>query len=221
MPVVLQSPERAKKVPVEAVTEVGQRAGVPVVVEAREITHDLVARSLEAGDVRSSPRGTLGGEVHEVVDDQRVAKLFRQDRRDAKRDVEGRPFLDKIVEGDQQGEVGLGDRLVHPLFAMRPHSRLPGIWQMAVQNEGESADIPHGHSPDTCAHPARRIDGNVAVHCVISRRLLQRMGRPRCAVVVRIGLFGLGLQFRAPVQMGELAKPSRKPFVQIVLAKAP
>ena len=194
-----------------------------MVIEAGQVAQRVVARLLEAVDVLRGFGGPLGGVGDEVLDDQRIGELLGQDRRDADGQPERHALFAQVVERVQQRDIGLGDRLVHPLLAVRPHPRLPGVREMAVQHEREG--------PDWRCHvipPLRRIPisgstrlGTLSATVSRTRVHLQRVGRVRHRVVVRIVTPWQLDRARSTVGLGQLAQPVRQPFVQLVRRVAP
>jgi hypothetical protein len=141
--VVLQLLEGAEHVLVVTVAEIREIAGVPVMVEAGQGGHLLLTGGFEAGDVGSRPGGSLRGVVDEVLDDQRIAQLLGQNRGDADRQPEPHPLVAQLVERVEHREICFGQRLVNPLFSVRPHPGLPGVGKMGVENKGKSALCRH------------------------------------------------------------------------------
>ena len=78
-----------------------------------------------------------------MLDDERVGELLRQDRRDADGQLELDALVFQVVEGVEQRDVGLGDGLVDPLLAVRPHAGLPRVRKVAVQDERERTLLGH------------------------------------------------------------------------------
>ena len=139
-PLVLQRAEGAEQVAAEAVLERREYPRVPVVIEASQIAKCLVACPLEAVHVLRGFGGPFGGVGDEVFDDQWIGELLAEDWRDADGQPKRNALVSKVVERIQQWNIGLGNRLMHPLLAVGPHSRLPGVWKMAMQHKGECPD---------------------------------------------------------------------------------
>src|SRR5918994_3203139 len=139
-PFVLQRAEGAEQVAAESVLERREHARVPVMIEASQIAKYLIARPLEAVHVLRCFGGPFGGVGDKVIDDYRIGKLLTEDRSDADGQPEWNALFSQVIERVQQRDIGLGNCLMNPLLAVRPHPRLPGIRKMTMQHEGEGPD---------------------------------------------------------------------------------
>jgi hypothetical protein len=110
-----------------------------------EIAHLLLTGLVEAPNVGRGPGGALGGVLDEMRDDVRIGQLLRQYRSDADGQGNLGAFLVQVRDRVEERNIGLRDRLVNPFLPVRPHARLPRVWNMTVQNERKCAGCCHGH----------------------------------------------------------------------------
>src|SRR6478609_6515453 len=134
---ILEGAKCREHVLVEAIPETRQRPCVPVVIEAGERRHLLVAVRLKAADIGGRPRCPLRCIVNEMLDDEGIAQLLCENRRNADRQTIGNALISEIVKRLKKGDIRFRHRLMDPFLAMWPHPRLPGIGKMAVQHESE------------------------------------------------------------------------------------
>jgi hypothetical protein len=139
-PIILQGAEGTEQIAAESVLERREHPRVPVVIEASQIAKCLIARPLEAVHILRGLGGPFGGVGNEVLDDQRVSELLGQDRRDADGQSEWHALLAQVVKRIEQRDIGLGNGLMDPLLAVRPHPCLSGIREMAMQHECKGPD---------------------------------------------------------------------------------
>ena len=95
----------------------------------------------------------------------------------------GTPSSAQVVERVQERHIRLGDGLVHPLFAVRPHARLARVRQVAVEHKCESSNgRAHGRAPFMRGDVVSIRSGSRPVWHV----RLERMSRRGRRVIVRI-----------------------------------
>jgi hypothetical protein len=69
--------------------------------------------------------------------------LLDEDGREADGKTVGASFFGQVVEGDQEGEVGIGGSFVEPLLAVGPASGTATVGQVAVKNERKGPFVHH------------------------------------------------------------------------------
>jgi hypothetical protein len=69
--------------------------------------------------------------------------LLAEDRRETDGEAVRAALFGQVVEGDQEGKIGIGGSLVEPLFAVGPASGAATVRQVAVENEGKGSFTHH------------------------------------------------------------------------------
>ena len=98
----------------------------------------------EPSDVSFGQRDSFHHVVLEMLQHVLVGQLFEEDRRKSQREPGFVSFLYEIVQGVQERDVGLCHGFVDHFLAMGPSSGFPYVWQVGMEDEGESSEF-FGH----------------------------------------------------------------------------
>ncbi|MNK89778.1 hypothetical protein D3C87_1097980 [compost metagenome] len=136
----MQIAETFEDVAAETLAEGLKLGGVPEPVLGGQLAAGI--RNREALDVARGRHGPADGVILEARLEVRIGELLGQDGGDPDGETRHEPFGGQAVQHGQEGEVGLGDRLIEVFLAEGPHARLAVVRQVRMQDDADEP-VPH------------------------------------------------------------------------------
>lgn len=135
----LQALEGAHQVSVEAFVVRSEDRRMLFAVETREPSEVVVPFGAVALRVPFSRRAELAHVFVQMLVDERVPKLFDQNRSQANGELEGHGLIAEVPERLQQRNVAPGSGFMDPVLTVRPAASLPTVGEVGVEDKREGA----------------------------------------------------------------------------------